>query len=132
MGTEARGTFEVTRLPAAADAPSSPVGRVSLSKTFAGDLVGSSTVEMLTAMTEVKGSAGYVAIEHVTGQLCGRAGGFILQHSGIMTRGQGALTVTVVPDSGTGALRGIRGTMSIEIVAGQHFYVFDHTIDPAG
>jgi hypothetical protein len=132
MSTQARGTFEVTMSPAApGDAAANPrVGRVSLTKKFHGDLEGFSTVEMLTAMTEVKGSAGYVAIENVSGALGGRAGAFVLQHSGTMARGQGALTITVVPDSGTAALLGLAGTMTIEIVEGKHFYAFDYTVDP--
>lgn len=83
---------------------------------------------MLAANTEVKGSAGYVAIERVSGQLHGRAGTFILQHSGTMNRGAPQLSVTVVPDSGTGALTGLAGRMTIDIAGGQHSYVFEYTL----
>jgi hypothetical protein len=84
---------------------------------------------MLNAVTEVKGSAGYVAIERVTGRLHGREGTFVLQHSGTMNRGQAELTISVVPDSGTQQLVGLAGKVTIEIVDGKHFYSFDYTLD---
>ena len=105
------------------------IGRVSITKTFSGDLEGASTVEMLGARTPVQGSAGYVAIERVTGSLAGRTGSFVLMHGGIMTRGTPELSVRVVPDSGLGELVGIAGAMSIDIVDGKHFYTFDYTLD---
>ena len=86
---------------------------------------------MLAAGTAVKGSAGYVAIERVTGTLGGKSGGFVLMHTGIMNRGTPSLTVTVVPDSGTGDLTGLTGTMAIEITGGKHFYVLEYDL-PAG
>jgi hypothetical protein len=101
------------------------LGRLLLKKTFHGELDATSTVRMLSAGTAVKGSAGYVAIELVQGKLRGRAGSFVLQHSGTMDRGQTSLSVTVVPDSGTGALVGLTGRMAIDIVDGAHFYTFD-------
>ena len=85
---------------------------------------------MLSAGTPVKGSAGYVALERVTGRLQGRTGGFVLQHSGTMTRGVPALVIAVVPDSGTGDLRGIAGQLAIEITNGEHRYVLDYAIQP--
>ena len=110
------------------------LGRVAFSKRFHGDLDATSIVQMLSAGTAVKGSAGYVAIELVTGRLEGRAGSFVLQHSGTMTRGQPSLTVTVVPDSGTGDLAGLSGQMAIDIVEGKHSYRFDYelAVEPAG
>jgi len=83
---------------------------------------------MLTAGTSVKDSAGYVAIERVSGALHGRKGSFVLQHSGIMTRGAPQLTITVVPDSGTGELAGLTGTMGITIAGGKHSYDFEYTL----
>ena len=83
---------------------------------------------MLSAGTAVKGSAAYVAIERVRGTLDGQAGTFVLQHTGIMNRGQGSLTITVVPDSGTDALVGLTGTMTITIENKQHFYSFDYVL----
>jgi hypothetical protein len=83
---------------------------------------------MLSAATEVKGSAGYVAIERVSGTLHGRSGTFILQHSGTMTRNAPQMSVTVVPDSGTGQLVGLAGKMTIKIADGKHFYEFDYTL----
>ena len=105
------------------------LGRVTVHKRFHGDLDATSVVEMLSAMTSVTGSAGYVAIERVVGTLKGRVGGFVLQHSGTMSRGEAQLTVSVVPDSGTGELKGITGTMAIDVAGGKHAYTFDYSLD---
>jgi hypothetical protein len=99
-----------------------------LDKQFHGDLEGTSQGQMLAASGNVEGSAGYVAIEQVSGTLQGRTGTFVLQHSGTMTRGKPHLTVTVVPDSGTGQLVGLAGTMDIQIADGKHSYAFDYTL----
>ncbi|MFN0099892.1 MAG: DUF3224 domain-containing protein [Gemmatimonadaceae bacterium] len=132
MTTRAAGTFSVTLVPQPADAHADGVtlGRMTIDKVFAGDLEGSSIGQMLTGLSSVKGSAGYVAIERVTGVLAGRRGSFILQHSGTMTRGAPELTLTVVPDSGADELVGLRGRMAIENTKGQHSYTFDYTIAP--
>ena len=129
----ATGTFDVTLAPAAeagaADAVDGvALGRMTLDNRFAGDLAGPGKGQMLTAMTAVAGSAGYVAIERVTGTLHGRAGSFVLQHTGTMDRGAPQLVISVVPDSGTGALAGLAGRLAIEIVDGQHRYTFDYTL----
>jgi len=102
----AKGTFEVKLTPLAfeGEAAGSALGRMSIDKQIAGDLVGSSKGQMLSAFTGTQGSAGYVAIERVEGALAGRAGSFVLQHNATMKRGVPSLSVTVVPDSGTGAL----------------------------
>jgi len=97
---------------------------MGLDKTFYGELEGRSKEEMLSAMTSVKGSAGYVAIEQVVGNLCGKQGSFVLQHFGIMTDGQNRLILEVIPHSGAGELQGLTGTMTINIENGQHFYAF--------
>ncbi len=130
MAGRAQGTFDVKLTPQAADEKSeSPaLGRMSIDKQFLGDLEGSSKGEMLTAGTGVKGSAGYVAMERITGTLNGRSGSFALQHSGTMTRGAPMLTITVVPDSGTGQLTGLSGKMTIQIADGKHSYEFDYTL----
>lgn len=133
MSTRASGTFEVKVAPLSpynADA-GAQVGRMSLDKQFHGDLEGDSKGEMLTAGNAAKGSAGYVAIERVSGKLHGRSGSFILQHSGSMHRGTLSLTLTVVPDSGTGELAGLSGKMNIIIADGKHSYEFDYTLDPS-
>ncbi len=126
----ASGTFEVKLTPQPPDpAAGEPVlGRMVLDKVFKGDLEGRSRGEMLAIGTEVKDSAGYVAMERVTGVLDGRAGSFALQHSGTMTRGVPELSVTVIPDSGTGELAGISGRMTIDVSGGRHVYTFDYTI----
>ena len=129
LTTHASGTFEVKLNPQTDDKVGDPtVGRMSLDKQFHGDLEAAGKGQMLTAMTDVKGSAGYVAIERVTGKLHGHSGTFALQHSGSMTRGAPLLTVTVVPDSGTGELVGLAGKMTINIVDGKHFYDFEYTL----
>lgn len=122
MTVRARGTFEVKLAPLALDdmAADAALGRMSLDKKFLGDLEATSKGEMLSAGTAVKGSAGYVAIERVAGTLNGRAGAFVLQHSGVMTRGEPQLSVTVVPDSGTGQLTGVAGKMTIKIDGKKH------------
>ena len=111
-------------------APGASLGRMSLDKQFLGELVASGKGEMMTAMSETAGSAGYVAIERVSGTLQGRRGSFVLQHSGTMARGAQHLSVTVVPDSGTEQLAGIDGSLTIKIVDGQHFYQFDYSLPP--
>jgi len=124
--TIARGTFVVKVKPQAS--ANDGVDRMSIDKQFQGDLQGSSKVEMLAVSTNVKNSAGYVAMEIVTGTLNGRTGTFALQHSGTMSRGTPQLSVTVVPDSGTGELKGLSGRMSIEIAEGKHSYEFEYSI----
>jgi hypothetical protein len=128
--TRAAGTFDVklNPLPVYNDAEGAMLGRLSIDKTFHGDLAATSRGEMLSAGTAVQGSAGYVAIERVSGTLHGRSGSFVLQHSGTMTRGVPQLVVSVVPDSGTGELVGLAGTMRIDITNGAHSYVLDYTI----
>ena len=131
MTIRASGTFEVKIIPQKPDnkeAESANLGRMSIDKLFSGDLEATSKGEMLSAVTEVKGSAGYVAMERVSGTLHGRSGSFILQHSGTMTRMAPQMSVTVVPDSGTGQLVGLAGTMTIKIADGKHFYEFDYTL----
>ncbi|HEX8160482.1 MAG TPA: DUF3224 domain-containing protein [Pyrinomonadaceae bacterium] len=127
----ASGTFEVKLTPQAAGEGASGVGRMTINKRFSGDLEATSRGEMLTLMTPVEGSAGYVAMEQVTGTIAGRSGTFALQHTGTMRRGAQRLSVTVVPDSGTGQLAGLAGEMKIDIVGGKHLYTFDYTLDAA-
>ncbi len=125
MTNSVRGEFDVKLTPqGAADAA---VGRMSLVKQFHGALEAASVGEMLAIRAD-KGSAGYVAMERVTGTLEGRKGSFALQHSGTMNRGTGTLAVHVVPDSGTEELAGLSGKMGIEITGGKHLYSFDYEI----
>ncbi len=132
----ASGTFSVKMLPpdpAAAPAdtlptPGATLGRLLLDKQYQGDLQARAHGQMLSAVTPTAGSAGYVAIEHVTGTLHGRSGSFVLQHHGLMTRGDKQLGITVVPDSGTGELAGLEGRLDIRIEEGRHFYAFDYAL----
>jgi hypothetical protein len=130
MSTIAKGTFEVEMKPQSdADLQDGvSLGRMSLDKTFGGDLVATGKGEMLTALTPIKGSAGYVAIERITGTLNGRNGSFVFQHAGSMDGGAQQLSITVVPGSGTGELLGISGTFRLEIAGGKHFYEFEYAL----
>lgn len=131
MTHRAQGAFDVALNPQALSDPNADamLSRLSIDKRFHGDLDASSKGEMLSAGTAVQGSAGYVAIERVSGTLHGRSGSFVLQHHGIMTRGAPQLTITVVPDSGTGELTGLAGTMTIAINDGKHAYDIVYTLD---
>ena len=124
------GTFEVMMKPEQLSevAAATAIGRMSLSKVFHGQLEGTSAGEFLSAMGSEKGSAGYVAMERVTGTLEGKQGSFVLQHSGTMNSGVPELKVTVVPDSGTGELVWLSGTLKIDIVEKQHHYEFSYSL----
>ena len=125
----AHGTFDVKATPRPKDDEAGgPFDRLLLDKQFQGDLVATSKGQMLAAGTAVEGSAGYVAFELVSGALNGQRGTFILQHKGTMRKGVYAMSITVVPDSGTDALTGIAGTMTIIIEGGKHSYEFDYTL----
>lgn len=104
------------------------LGRMSIDKVFHGDLKAESKGEMLSAMMPVRGSAGYVAMEQVSGRLSGKKGSFILMHYGVMEGGVNHLTLEVVPDSGTNELKGLRGKMNIEIKDSKHFYEFNYEL----
>jgi hypothetical protein len=125
--THASGTFDVKLTPQSMVDGQDALARMSIDKQFHGELEATSKGEMLSAGTNVKGSAGYVAIERVTGTLAGRRGTFVLQHTGTMNRGAAELSISVVPDSGTDQLTGLSGTMGITIESGKHFYEFDYT-----
>jgi hypothetical protein len=129
----ASGEFDVKMTPQTSDdkTAGAALGRYSLDKKFHGDLEGTSKGEMLAVGTSVEGSAGYVAMEQFTGTLNGRNGTFALQHSGTMTRGAPQLSVTVVPDSGTGQLVGLSGQMAIKIDGGKHSYSFEYSLTEA-
>ena len=133
MSQRAAGPFEVKVTPQKPDtqiARAANLGRLTIDKRFHGDLEGISKGEMLATQTDTPGSAGYVAMERVTGKLKGRSGSFVLQHSGTMTRGSPVSIITVVPDSGTGELRGLSGTMTgISASDGGHSYEFDFRLE---
>lgn len=104
------------------------LGKMSIDKQFHGDREAASNGEMLTAGASVKGSAGYVALERVSGTQHCRTGAFVLQHTGVMARGTPQLTIAVVPDSGADQLSGLAGKMSIKIADGKHSYEFEYTL----
>ncbi len=130
MTSHATGTFDVKLTPQAAEeGADAGLARMTIDKQLHGDLEGTSKgIMVASSATVVKGSGGYVAMERVTGTLKGRSGTFVLQHSGTMTRGTPQLSVTVVPDSGTGQLEGIAGTFTIKIDAGKHSYDFEYSL----
>jgi predicted flavoprotein YhiN len=133
MSQRANGSFDVKVTPQKPDtqiARAANLSRLTIDKRFHGDLEGISKGEMLALQTEVKGSAGYVALERVTGKLMGLSGSFVLQHSASMTRGEPKSEISVVPDSASGELRGLSGKMNISVAAdGAHSYQFDFKID---
>jgi hypothetical protein len=131
MATHASGSFDVTMTPQGPEdkAEGSTMGRMSIDKHFLGDLDATSRGQALMGVSDVPGSAGYVAMERVTGTLKGRRGSFLLQHTGTMSKSCGyQLSVTVVPDSGSGELLGLSGKLDIKIVDGKHFYTFEYTL----
>ena len=133
MERQAKGTFEVKRSaePPCDMGDGEQAGHFRFDKTFAGPLAATSVVHMLAVGSPATGSAGYVAVERIAGTLDGRDGAFFCQHYGVMDRGDTRLTLTVVPDSGTGGLQGLSGRMAIDIVDGQHFYAFDYALPEA-
>ena len=126
MTERATGTFTTAFEPLPSD--DETIGRMRVRKTITGDLEGAGVAEMMSVGTAVEGSAGYVAIDRITGTLKGRKGSFVLQHFGLMARGEGTLTVSVVPDSGTDDLTGLTGTFVIVNDAGEHSYKFDYEL----
>jgi hypothetical protein len=127
---KASGPFDVTITPAAEDKGDGPtLARLTLDKRYHGDLEATAKGEMLTAAGDVKGAAAYVAVERVTGTLHGRKGSFALVHRGVMSAAGQELLVTVVPDSGSGELRGLAGTLAIRFEpGGKHFYDLEYTL----
>ena len=130
---QAKGEFEVKRIPQEEldIGGGASVGHSRFDKRFRGPLDAASVVHMLALMSPVAGSGAYVAIERIEGTLDGRRGSFFAQHNGVMDRGKPSLDLTVVPDTGTDGLVGLRGRIAIDIVDGKHFYTFDYDLDDA-
>ena len=130
MSYLAKGTFEVKLQPLSFEEadPQWKLGRMSIDKQISGDLIATTKGQMISAMTDTKGSAGYVAIERVTGTLHGKKGAFALQHNGLMDRGTPTLSVVVVPDSGTEELIGLEGEFKIMIEGNRHSYEFNYRL----
>jgi hypothetical protein len=123
----ARGTFTVDVRPGS-PAPAEGLSRFSLDKQIHGDLEAKSKGEMLSGGDPKQGTAGYVAMEMVTGTLGGKHGSFALQHSATMDHSGPRMTVIVVPGSGSGELKGIAGVFTIHIDKSGHSYDFDYTL----
>lgn len=130
MNAIAKGTFTVKLTPLTFEGltDASQLGRMSIDKQITGDLVATTHGQMLRSMTATQGSAGYVALERVDGTLHGRRGSFVLEHTGTMTRGTPAQSVTVVPDSGSGDLTGLSGDFIIIVADGKHSYAFNYSL----
>lgn len=126
----ASGSFEVTVNPLEADenAGGSEFGRMSIEKRFSGDLVGVGKGQMLTAGDPAEGTAGYVAMERVSGTLGGRSGSFALQHHATMHDGKNELSIVVVPGSGDGELAGLAGELAVDIQDGRHSYRLEYSL----
>ena len=133
MTSRATGSLTVTMTPAAPTGRSgrTTLGRMLLDKQYDGELVATGKGEMLTAVTDTKGAASYVAIEHVTGRLDGRAGSFVLHHLGTMVGGVDKLVIAIVAESGTGELAGISGQFTLRVADGKHQYNLDYVL-PTG
>lgn len=128
MQAEGHFAIEFAPQPPEAEAGLANIGRMRLDKQYSGAIAGRSHGQMLAFRSATEGSAGYVAIEQVTGSLNGRQGSFVLQHSSLMERGTPRQSITVIPDSGTGQLTGLSGELRIEVSDGQHRYVFDYDL----
>ena len=130
---QAKGEFEVTRIPQDEldIGGGAAIGHSRFDKRFHGPLEATSVVHMLAVMAPVPGSGAYVAIERIEGSLDGRRGSFFAQHSGTMDRGRPSLALSVVPDTGSGELAGLRGSIAIDIVDGRHYYTFDYELGDA-
>ncbi len=124
--TKASGAFEVELKPVSGEGESP--ARMALTKSFTGDFVGTSTGQMMAGGNEATGARVYVALETITGALNGKQGSFIVTHRGTMTKDGQDLSIIIVPDSGTGALSGISGTMDIQNVDGNHSYTIDYSL----
>ncbi|WP_410813643.1 DUF3224 domain-containing protein [Micromonospora sp. 067-2] len=130
MSTKAGGTFDLTSFePEVIDeGPGAALGRVRITKTFQGGLVGTSTVHMLSAADTEGAPAAYVAVERFTGELDGRKGSFVLQHSAPGSHGE-RLAIRVVLGTGSDDLVGISGSFEIiQSEDGSHSYLLDYTL----
>ncbi len=128
--TQVKGKFEVRSSPLDADEVTRELGamRMKFEKRFEGPLSATGLVSMIGVMDRQTGSGAYVALEKISGELQGRKGSFLFQHSSVLDRGQPRQSIRVIPDSGTEELAGLRGDMTVDIVDGQHFYTFEYDL----
>ena len=118
------GSLTVTMTPLNANVYDgcTTTSQMLLEKQYFGDLAGAGTGPMLSAMTDTEGSGAYVAMERLSGTLQGKQGSFVVQHAGTMSGGVDELSIRIVPDSGSGELAGIVGTMAIRTEKGNQYY----------
>ncbi|GAB2512095.1 DUF3224 domain-containing protein [Lysobacter humi (ex Lee et al. 2017)] len=126
----AKGRFSIQKIPQ----PMLDLGgdaqamHLRFDKQFEGALKATGVVQFMAVGNPSKGSAAYVAVERIDGTLDGRRGSFMTRHPGVMDAGAMSLDLAVVPQSGNGELEGLRGTMSIDIIDGEHFYTLDYQL----
>ena len=127
----ASGYFDVTLAPQAADNPqvrTAQIDRLSIDKKYHGDVKGTSTGQM-QAIKDDRDTGAYVALEKVVASLKGRSGTFMLMHYGYMNQGAvGRWLVEIVPNSGTGGLAGLSGTMKIIQKDEKHYYEIEYAL----
>ena len=82
--------------------------RAAVTRTFTGDIAGDAHLEYLM-MYRSDGSATFIGLERIVGHVAGKAGSFVLQHTGTFENGVAKGSYFVIPGSGTGELRGLRG-----------------------
>lgn len=131
MSERATGTFEIKRWD---EAPydewrGTRLTRTHVTKTFHGDIEGESTAELLMAYGSEEGSAAYVGFERITGRVDGRSGSFVLHHTATGSRNGQTASWSVVPDSATGELLGLRGEAQISVEPdGGHSFTLDYDL----
>jgi hypothetical protein len=111
------------------EAEGAALSHVHITKTFDGDLQGTSTTDIITAMARVETSAAYCGFERFTGTVHGRKGTFVLHHTATAHAGESSLSWTILPDSGTGELLGIRGGGEIVNNEGAHSFDLGYELD---
>lgn len=103
--------------------------RASVAKKLTGDIDGESHTEYLM-MYRPDGTASFVGVERVVGRVAGRSGSFVMQRVGSFEGGQAKETYSVIPGSGTGELRAIRGEGSSSVGHGmEHPFTLSYEMD---
>lgn len=129
MSTHAEGTFEIETWDESPydEHEGTKLTRTRVTKTFHGDMEGTSTAELLMAYGAAQDSAAYVGFERVVGSVNGRSGSFVLHHTASGAHGTRSASWSVVPDSGTGKLLGLRGEARISTgIDGGHSFTLDY------
>ncbi len=131
MTTRATGTFEIDSWDEEPydELEGTKLARVRVAKTFHGDVEGTSTTDLLLAYGAEEGSAAYVGFERVVGSIHGRSGSFVLHHTATSSPEGRSATWSVVPDTGTGGLLGLRGEAEISVgLGGEHSFALNYDL----